>query len=172
MPVPNLLYRSCARNTSLLLFPPGGDECPCEECARWYEEDRANTAWLDRLNRAFPCPCTEAIANSQSADWGADLACYAYGLPRCGKFHPGADHCIRSARSTVDGARQQCCYNAAGDLLRPGHPGAGTPDRAADFSEHQRLDVEPYEKCCSECDIESYCDYYMELRMGNADHCQ
>ena len=150
---------------------PGGDACPCEECAEWYEEDRQNTDWLDRLNRAFPCPCTAVTATQQSASWVADSACYTNGLPLCWKFHPGADHCIRSARSTVDGARQQCCYNEAGNLLRPGHPGAGTPDRAASYSEHQRLDVKPYEKCCNECEVEGHCDFYMELRMGNADHC-
>ena len=163
--------------TCYACFCSDGDTCPCDECSKWYEADRADgTDWLTRLNRAFPCPCTEAIANSQSADWGADLACYAYGLPRCGKFHPGADHCIRSARLSGDGARQQCCYDAAGNLLRPGHPGAGMPDRAADkwlqFDlEHQRRDVKPYETCCDECEIASYCDLYMELRMGSADHC-
>ena len=147
-----------------------GDTCPCDECVEWYEEDRADgTAWLDRLNRAFPCPCTEAIADSQSGSWGIDWACISLGAPACWYFHPGADHCIRSARSTVDGARQQCCYDAAGDLLRPGHPGAGTPDRSV--ADHKRMDVDPYNNCCKSCEVEGHCDLYMEPRMGSADHC-
>ena len=146
---------------------------PCEECQDWYVRDKAaGTAWLDRVNREFPCPCTVAAAKAQSANWKRDLACYVFGLPLCWKFHPGAEHCRRSVSTTADGARQQCCYNWAGELLRPGHRGAGTPDRSVD--DHQRQDVVPFNKCCRECKAKdkNYCDKYIkELRSGNADHC-
>ncbi len=72
----------------------------------------------------------------------------------------------------VGDARQQCCYGSNGNVLPPGHSGAGTPDRAADYTRHQELDVDPYEWCCSDCGEPGYCDWYInEVRKGDTSHC-
>ncbi len=74
-------------------------------------------------------------------------------------------------------AGQQCCYNSNGDIIRPPHPGAGTPDKKAgslgNIIGHCTDDVAPYEKCCLQCeDPETYCPKYTnEVRGGDASHC-
>jgi hypothetical protein len=97
-----------------------------------------------------------------------------YGLPLCSYYHRGADGCLRSARTGIAGAGQQCCYTSDGRLLGPDEPGAGTPDRASaitDNARHWKLDVEPFKWCCKDCKMSDYCNYYMELRNGSNSHC-
>lgn len=104
--------------------------------------------------------------------WYPDLACMTLYLPLCLKFHPGAFGCLRSSSNTASGARQQCCYNDHGDLLAPGHPGAGTPDKSATYSEHQRDDVKPFKWCCEQCEEANSCQRYTEVRGGDNSHCK
>ena len=162
------------------------DQCPCEKCKTWHDSEQNDRAWLDKLNKQFLCPCKVDIGNSwlglkpinnnssvPQADWVMDLSCLQYGLPMCSKFHPGAYGCIRSAKITEEGARQQCCYDESGNILQAGLPGAGTPDKASSFFAHQKLDVDPYNWCCRECEIKEYCRYYIgDMRLGNTQHCK
>ena len=72
-------------------------------------------------------------------------------------------------------ARQQCCYDNNGNMLRPPHAGAGTPDRDDGLIDHTAADVDPYEWCCQDCEEpEAYCPKYngpQGVRSGDASHC-
>lgn len=156
-----------------------GKPDPCVECKAWYDKDRRDTAWLAQLNREIPCPCWsnrgwfshEAKDQQLKIHWYPDGACLKAGLPLCWKYHPGADGCLRSKKTTSTGARQQCCYSAGGKLIGPYEPGAGTPDRAGEYSKHQEVDVKPYNWCCDQCKKTNYCNYYKQLRRGSNSHC-
>jgi hypothetical protein len=151
----------------------------CKKCKDWYDSDRRDTSWLAQLNSQIRCPCStkpnwvgHEPADKPSSDWERDGACLRYGAPLCWLYHPGADGCLRSKKTTSTGARQQCCYSGSGQLIRPGGRAAGTPDRASNYQKHQEVDVEPYSWCCNDCKKSGYCGYYLEMRKGNADHCR
>ncbi|XP_057311255.1 uncharacterized protein LOC130649072 [Hydractinia symbiolongicarpus] len=168
IPIPNILFLTAAN-------------CACEKCQKWAEREKRDNAWLLDLNKNFKCPCKvrknpwyklgwEAIDNPSNKDWEIDGACIGSGLPGCWYFHPGADGCLRSSATSQYGARQQCCYDKRGTLLRPGHPGAGTPDKSVE--NHKEDDVEPYAWCCKDCDKKDSCDRYIkQARAGDASHC-
>ena len=151
----------------------------CKKCGKWYNDEKADLNWLRDLNSNFKCPCkVEGFFNLSPVDnpsnqvWKADWACKSGGLPLCWKFHKGAYGCIRSAKTSRFGARQQCCYDSSRNLIRPGKPGAGTPDRSGAYFQHQKLDVDPYNWCCKDCKSQKYCNYYInKLRKGDASHC-
>jgi hypothetical protein len=92
--------------------------------------------------------------------------------PLCREFHPEADGCIRSTKSTATGAGNHCCYTSAGRLIGPIEAGAGMPDRATSFFKHQELDVNPFNWCCRQCSKPEYCQYYKNLRKGDNSHCR
>ncbi len=151
----------------------------CGKCQTWYDSpEEADDSWRTTLNSQIPCPCNVNIGlwsltptdPSAADDWKIDWACVAWGLPLCWRFHPGAHGCLRSKASTTDGAGQQCCYDASGVLLPPEHPGAGSPDKAVRFREHQDVDVKPAMWCCEGCP--SMCDRYKEKRRGDNSHCK
>ena len=151
----------------------------CEKCENWYNNEIDDLEWLHDLNNNFQCPCraqgTETLTpvdNPSNQQWVADKACKSKGKPLCNKYHKGAYGCIRSQGTSSYGARQQCCYDNSRNLIRPGLPGAGTPDRSGKFWDHQRLDVKPYKWCCIKCNIRKYCNYYINgVRKGDASHC-
>lgn len=153
--------------------------CACKKCEDWYNGEKADLNWLRDLNTNFKCPCRaqgtiylSPVDNSSNQLWEADLACMAGGLPLCWKFHKGAYGCIRSKQASSFGARQQCCYDSSRVLVKPGLPGAGTPDRSAEYSQHQDLDVAPYNWCCKDCKSQKHCSYYInDLRKGDDSHC-
>ena len=118
------------------------------------------------------------IDNPSNVSWEADSSCTNPQSRGCTKYHPGASGCLRSVDHTDDGAAQQCCYGANGKLLPAGSRAAGTPDKQYAglwnglFLRHYFKDVEPYINCCKNCEIESYCDYYVnDVRKGDDSHC-
>ena len=174
----------------------------CQKCRNWYNKEKAaiertglkKAAWLSDLNNNFKCPCQVPIFRFSIGgyftvearleapyNWTIDPACSgAYNFPEerkslfraCNKYHPGAFGCIKSERVSEFGARQQCCYDFFGDLIRPGLPGAGTPDRSGNFSKHRDLDLNPYKWCCQNCKSRKHCNYYInDLRKGDWSHC-
>jgi Domain of unknown function (DUF4157) len=98
--------------------------------------DRAYPGWLGLLP---DCPCTRTDAENAS-NFSADMN------PFLQRFHPGADTSFRSDPvASVPGTahRQQCTYTRSGMLISTGG-GAGTPDAWGTFSNHQRIDVQPF----------------------------
>ena len=152
-------------------------ECACKKCLDWYNEEKKDTRWLEKLNEQFKCPCAvnnkmKEIDNPSNVKWSEDLGCKKTDC----SFHPGAAGCLRSDGYTDDNAGQQCCYDSNGKLLRAGSKGAGTPDKEyggfLNWYDHRVADVYPYYDCCRDCEINSYCDYYIKgVRKGNDSHC-
>ena len=174
----------------------------CQKCRNWYNKEKnaieraglEKAAWLSDLNDKFKCPCRVTIRSRSvgwffivnawleaPSNWTIDPACsrgsyFLEGLNSrfrgCDKYNPGVFGCIKSERVSEFGARQQCCYDLFEDLIRPGLPGAGTPDRSGNFSEHRDLDLNPYKWCCQNCKSRKHCNYYIDdLRKGDASHC-
>ena len=141
---------------------------PCSKCKEWYTKDlAAGREWLDRLPN---CPCTQSQIDADELFSRSDHFIHTY--------HPGADHCYRSAgqdETFADGSTgktaQQCCY-VGGKLITSGF-GAGTPDRAAASYvslNHKIIDVDSHANCCQkECDAagmtcKQFCGlYYLSL---------
>lgn len=133
---------------------PGGSQrpvyCTNSRCVCKCWANRQNPAWLATLPN---CPCTLATTpggdpiNPDKDNWRdpgeADPG-----------YHPGAAHCMRSIPTVDGGPGQQCCYDAAGNLITVGG-GAGTPDLVApdpwwdilDVLDHVAEDVTPYNHC-------------------------
>ena len=166
------------------IFPRG--TCACTKCLSWYKDEKKDTNWLKKLNKQFKCPCRARLYNNEmreidnpsNVSWEADSSCTNPQSSGCRKYHPGASGCLRSVDHTEDGAAQQCCYGANGKLLPAGSRAAGTPDKQYAglwnglFLRHYFKDVEPYINCCKYCEIESYCDYYVnDVRKGDDSHC-
>ena len=156
----------------------------CQKCEKWHTEERRNMSWLGDLNSNFKCPCKvvkkswlggfygslNPVDNPSNKIWKADLSCMINGRPWCAYYHHGADGCLRSKELSKFGARQQCCYDTNGNIIKPGLLGAGTPDRSGSFFGHLSADVWPFDWCCKEC--KQLCHYYIDdVRRGNIDHC-
>ena len=143
-------------------------ECPCHLCERWYQEELRNLEWLNQTNSEVPCPCKAVTswhglglttANEHSViSWDMDLLCSRDRLPGCSLYHRGAYGCIQADWKTH---RQQCCYDSNLNWIQSGLPAAGTPDKARSIWNHNVMDVEPYNLCCSKCNDKKYCDYHM-----------
>lgn len=87
-------------------------------------------------------------------------------------------HLLTSIEFLFSGsAGQQCCYDNQGNVLKPPHPGAGTPDKEAgkltNVYDHFQDDVRPYYWCCLDCEEpETYCPKYtVEARGLDTSHC-
>ena len=86
--------------------------CPCQRCLEWYNTEVQNIVWLHRVNKEFKCPCkvkllsdgVQEIDNPSNKAWKIDTGCTRHGLPYCSTYHSGADGCLRSVASTVDGS--------------------------------------------------------------------
>ena len=168
----------CKDKTVTQYFYPSPD-CPCKKCAKWYQEEKKDTKWLEDLNRDYPCPCravkTEGGLKSANENstiaWYPDGACTKDGKGGsydCEDFHPGASGCIRfDTKYLLLGAKQQCCYDFDLKWIPSGSSkGAGTPDISSGLN-HYLNDVKPYEWCCNQCDKKDHCDYYLkEVRKG------
>eukprot|EP00977_Amphora_coffeiformis_P006893 scaffold1508_cov178-Amphora_coffeaeformis.AAC.1 len=164
--------RTCREHSFLEAFTKDGPEdCACQKCEEWAIPEIANRAWIETIPQ---CPCRVTFsgiyiivapsANVNPAVWETDQACRPnIGIGLCSYFHNGASGCIR-ARGRTGRAGQQCCYNAAGNLITAGS-GAGTPDRvsgAVSVGDHGTADVEPFKDCCKRCeDTAEYCPYYI-----------
>ncbi|CAH1795994.1 unnamed protein product [Owenia fusiformis] len=86
------------------------------------------------------------------------------------RFHPGASVCYVAKEITNAGVQQECCYDSECKLMVG--PGAGTANRAAGSyfsrSEHYRIDIYPYIKCCEETSNDpDLCGKYNDRRPSN-----
>ena len=103
----------------------------------WYEQELNDQAWLANLP---DCPCKiDDACNVPDPDVWNKPTTNLHG------YHRGATSCMRS--KSVDGTANQCCYDAAGELITWG-PGQGSADRGAvdywiDFPRHRREDIVP-----------------------------
>ena len=160
------------------------ETCACAECLSWYKDEKKDTEWLKKLNKQFKCPCRARLFNNEmreidnpsNVSWKADSSCTNPESRGCTEYHPGASGCLRSVDHTDDDAGQQCCYGGDGKLLPAGSRGAGTPDKQYgslwNIYDHYDEDVWPFDDCCKYCEIESYCDYYInDVRKGDDSHC-
>ena len=170
--------QTCFKKAFGRLSFSSSEACPCKKCLDWYNQEMKDTTWLKTLNDKIKCPCNVEngyfglkTINSCAGKWSADSACLKWSMPFCWLFHPGAHGCIRSKQKTTSGARQQCCYDSNLKLIPSGNPGAGTPDKAVEYSKHQSDDVEPYKWCCKECEKKEYCDYYIKGPRKGGDLC-
>jgi hypothetical protein len=135
----------------------------CDFCGKTFddwlerEKNRKESGELDRILDSLPdCECNikNPIKNrglppwlKVPDDWYVDGACWKdgiYGWPRDFGYHPGAYGCIRSTPEWFDPKKpaQQCCYDAAGDLITSG-AGAGTPD--VNLPNHKEGEVTPFD---------------------------
>ena len=123
------------------------------------------------MSRVVPCPCTLEEAEKAGPDiWQRDTVpalhqpCIAVGI---GKEEPGCTaHAFRSARSSVDGAGNQCCYGIDGHLITSGFS-QGTVDRYSpihDMILHSIHDVVPFFFCCHLCKEKDACNVYLKER--------
>jgi len=179
----NPFSKSCFATFFASVIP---NYCPCTKCLSWYNREKKDTRWLKRLNEQFKCPCRarlinndaemKEIDNPSNVAWIPDSACTNPSSSDCTTFHPGAAGCLRSEDHTDDDAGQQCCYDKDGKLLPAGSRGAGTPDRQygnwKNWYDHFMADVKPFGDCCTFCEFDSYCDFYVDgVRKGDDSHC-
>ena len=108
-----------------------------------------------------PCPCfsTQAVNDPDFQQSPAKSN---------RRFHPGADTCYRSTRTTQEGSGQQCCYDTDTSLLLV-HPSGGTADRYSPVNLtfkwlHRLYDVLPYIICCEYPQNMADCDNYYKYR--------
>lgn len=153
------------------------ETCPCSKCEKWYDKEKDRSRqWIEDLP---DCPCrvnvtrlptsipfysrTRLIPIGSPYTWDEDFACNPESPNDCAYYHPGALGCIRTqAEGSTTG--QQCCYDAAGRIIKKGR-GAGTPDLFAGvFGQiwaHREADVYPFEDCCKECNEDDGCANYI-----------
>ena len=89
-----------------------------------------------------------------------DEACNPRNPTACKLFHGSSKGCYRSTATGLNGAGQQCCYNAQGSL-NIGPPSGGTLDTSTNKIEHFLQDVLPYLDCCI---LSDNCDKYYDKR--------
>lgn len=160
------------------------ETCACSKCLTWYKNENKDTRWLRRVNQEFKCPCKARVTNAAVKEidnpswklWYPDPTCTNIKSEGCTKYHPGSSGCILSELITNDKAGQQCCYNSTGHLLAAGTRGAGTPDKQypgpSNWYNHFLTDIVPFNNCCQYCEIDSYCNYFIDgVRKGNSSHC-
>ena len=179
--------RSCVISHSTVKPP-----CSCTKCLSWYIKEKKDTRWLKKVNGHFKCPCKaqlvlvnnnaknammKEVDNPSNVKWNPDTSCTNPSSGGCAEYHPGSAGCLRSEGFTNDNAGQQCCYGSDGELLPAGSKGAGTPDKhhynSREIFGHLEADIEPYNDCCRNCEIDYYCNYYInDVRKGDDSHCQ
>lgn len=169
--------------------PPPAEENACAKFEQWYQNEKADPSWMDGLPDCpchiwFETRCTPIygygatinghkllVSSDSEAGWKADPSWIV--LAKKVRFGSTAEHVIRS-KPEANGARQECNYDASGDLLTHG-PGAGTVDRGSG-SNHNKLDVEPYflaEQCDKIKGGNSSVLKYLEVRpINNGNGCR
>ncbi|KAK4336770.1 hypothetical protein RND71_043857 [Anisodus tanguticus] len=109
----------------------------------------------------FQCPCTKEQALLDRGRFSPDLECNIIDR-KCDTFHRGAQHCVRSARPSIGGSGQTCCYDDQIELLQTADTMyGGRPSRAFIYGKHpfkMRMmipslshwvhDVMPFFFCC------------------------
>ncbi len=152
---------------------------------QWWKAEMQDLTWLSGLP---DCPChVEGArdAGQWNTHYARDLLFRKHAFLRYDhhfdctnasdswnirRYHPGASACCRSTFTNAHGAGQQCCYDAAGDLITSGS-GAGTPDRAPPGTRrHWNWDVRPFrlaESIDKPCCDDRYRRMYNEARPPN-----
>ena len=158
-----LLWEGIARYTSV----------GCVACRHWETRDRMwttgknTTQWMEQVSK---CPCTVKEVHTKVDIFLKDHVpalhqpCTStYNVSGCTMYS------YRTRHPTVQGAGNQCCYDAQGALITGGLS-AGTIDRFAPVDtvgivRHVIHDVLPFIACCSLCrgNCES-CDLYTKRR--------
>ncbi|KAJ6218930.1 hypothetical protein RDWZM_004742 [Blomia tropicalis] len=127
-------------------------------CQKWYEREDQNEYFATTL---FRCPCTLAQAELDKGRFAPDERCNVVDK-KCDSRHVGAQHCIRSARPSIGGSGQQCCYDDYGELIRSSDTMyGGRPSRSFIYGQHPfkmswmtptlsywQQDIMPFYYCC------------------------
>jgi len=179
---------TCEVYDSILLPRDTADDCACKKCEIWAKEEQMRgLQWIDDLPQ---CPCrvrkdtmsstavsinelsfgggvtrsSTSIEPDSKTDvvWDNDLNCNPN--TDCSAYHPGAYGCLR-APAFRGPHGQQCCYASGGEYIPAGTKAAGTPDYQQgvwnNVYDHYKADVEPFQWCCDECEVNSMCDLYI-----------
>ncbi|KAH9406628.1 hypothetical protein TYRP_013610, partial [Tyrophagus putrescentiae] len=133
-------------------------------CAKWYDREDQNEYFATTL---FRCPCTLAQAELDKGKFAPDERCNVVDK-KCDSRHHGAQHCVRSARPSIGGSGQQCCYDDYGELIRSSDTMyGGRPSRSFIYGQHPfkmswmtptlsywQQDIMPFYYCCKWADME------------------
>lgn len=156
--------KACKKDCRLLgsLRNESPDDCPCEKCKAWADEEREDLMEEDWIDGLPQCPCTVTFSgtpddNYAPGEWGVDSFCNPE--QDCSVNHPGATGCIRQYAGDFG---NQCCYKSGGAYIPSGR-GAGTPDRAGSSWSitHYFNDKVTYDNCCVDCEIQAVCNEYI-----------
>ena len=153
----------------------------CAVCRWWARLDERiqrgesggdRDVWMDEVD---PCPCTVEQVEAAPEIWLQDKL-PALHQPCLGGSRRPADeipgctaYAYRSAKTSANGAGNQCCYGLDGHLLTSGLS-QGSIDRYApgyDMLRHSLHDVVPFFFCCHLCrarEQPATCDLYMKKR--------
>nr|XP_046915265.1 protein mesh-like isoform X1 [Dermatophagoides farinae] len=127
-------------------------------CQKWFEREDQNEYFATTL---FRCPCTLAQALHDKGRFAPDERCNVVDK-KCDQRHLGAQHCVRTARPSIGGSGQQCCYDDYGELIRSADTMySGRPSRTFIYGKHPfkmqmqtptlsywQHDVMPFYYCC------------------------
>ncbi|XP_054161232.1 protein mesh-like [Oppia nitens] len=127
-------------------------------CSKWFDREQE----LDRFAlTVFRCPCTIVQSERDRGRFAPDLQCNVIDK-KCDTQHHGAQHCVRTARPSVGGSGQTCCYDDYGELVQTADTMfGGRPSRAFVYGKHPfkmavmvptlsywLYDIMPFFYCC------------------------
>ncbi|CAC5407677.1 unnamed protein product [Mytilus coruscus] len=153
-----------------------GDNWPSQKCKTWYDQDRQDTSWLNKVVR---CPCTLVQALSDIGNFLLilDVTFMIIEPVNVDTTRDLFIVCDLLNLRIQTGAGNQCCYDAGGNLRYSSDSFQGsTPDRShaggaypygktglvPDMS-HWVRDVVTFYQCCLWNENRD-CDYYMDQR--------
>lgn len=127
-------------------------------CRRWFERENSLEYFATTV---FRCPCTLKQAELDKGRFAPDEQCNVFDK-KCDSRHFGAMHCVRTARPSIGGSGQQCCYDDYGELLRTADTMyGGRPSRAFIYGKppfkmiqmtptfsYWQNDIMPFYYCC------------------------
>lgn len=127
-------------------------------CRKWFDRESE----LDYFaTTVFRCPCKINIADLDRGRFAPDLQCNVIDK-KCHILHHGSQHCVRTARPSIGGSGQTCCYDDYGELVQSADTMyGGRPSRAFVYGKHPfkmqtmvptlsywYYDVMPFFYCC------------------------
>ena len=127
-------------------------------CQRWFDRE----SQLDYFaTTVFRCPCRINLADLDRGRFAPDLQCNVI-EKKCNVLHHGSQHCVRTARPSIGGSGQTCCYDDYGELVQSADTMyGGRPSRAFIYGKHPfkmqtmvptlsywYYDVMPFFYCC------------------------
>lgn len=137
-------------------------------CSQWFEREYEADRFAATV---FKCPCTIEQAELDRGRFSPDIECNVIDK-KCDALHHGAQHCVRTARPSIGGSGQVCCYDDYGELLQTADTMyGGRPSRAFVYGKHpfkMRMmvptfsywlhDIMPYYYCCKWAEHEENSD--------------